>query len=42
MSVLEMLLYFVIWLSFMFFMGVSVVLIYEIIRGYLKILRLRK
>lgn len=42
MSVLEMLLYFVIWLSFMFFMGVSVVLIYEIIRGYVRILKLRK
>ena len=42
MSVLEILLYFVIWLSFMFFLGFTGVLIYEIIRGYIRILKLRK
>ena len=42
MSVLETLLYFVIWLSFMFFIGISVVLMYEIVRGYIRILKLRK
>ena len=42
MSVLEILLYFVIWLSFMFFIGISVVLMYEIVRGYIRILKLRK
>ena len=42
MSVLEILLYFVIWLSFMFFIGGMVILMYEIVRGYTRILKLRK